>query len=61
MLEISCVNLPLTSLKSHVDRHVTLRNSVHGTTDERGLELDLLGEVRCQVNLVNGEGNVTRH
>lgn len=49
------------TLECHVDGHVVLSDSVHGRADERGLQLDVTGNIGRQINIVRCEANVGRH
>mmetsp|Transcript_11718 Transcript_11718/g.34654 ORF Transcript_11718/g.34654 Transcript_11718/m.34654 type:complete len:295 (-) Transcript_11718:36-920(-) len=44
----------------HGHSHVALRDSVHGGADNGSAQLDVLGDVRCQVHLMCAEVDVAR-
>lgn len=49
------------SLESHLDGHLGLSDGVHGGRDERCLELDVLGKLGGNINLVEGKVDVAGH
>lgn len=55
------VNDTQTSLESHVDSHLVLRDSVHGGRHEGSLESDALGDGGVECYLGGREANVARH
>ena len=49
------------SLEGHLDGHLGLSDGVHGGRDEGCLELDVLGKLGGNINVVKGKVNVTGH
>mmetsp|Transcript_34767 Transcript_34767/g.102199 ORF Transcript_34767/g.102199 Transcript_34767/m.102199 type:complete len:501 (+) Transcript_34767:323-1825(+) len=49
------------ALQGHLDGHLGFRDGVHRGRDEGGLQLDVLGELGGDVDLVQGKVNVAGH